>query len=685
MTAPAERPARDLSGLFDPRSIAIIGASDDPNKYGNWLAQRALSGPRPVVLVNRSRDTVLGHRAVRRLGGEQVDLAVIAVPAVGFNDAVDEALRAGARAIVAITSGLGELGGEHLVRQQAITARVRAAGAVLLGPNCFGLLDHSTRLDVCSNDLPRGSISLISQSGNVALDVAAQLDAYGLGVSRFVSVGNQADIDVAELIDSCVEHEPTTAIALYCEGFSDGRAFVAAAARAHRAGKPVVLLTVGRGAASVRGAASHTGAMITSETVIAAACDAAAAELVSSAAQMADLLQAVTRMGAPRGRRVAIVADGGGHASLASDAIEAAGLSVEPFGPETRAALGAQLPPSAGTSNPVDIAGAGERDIDCFRQLTELMLGSADVHSTVLSGYFGGYREYNEQLGSEELAVAEAIPKLVGQAAGTFVAQLMFDRSPAAQALRDGGVAVYRDIETAAWALRRVTERSLDRSTVVPTVPAAEPPITEVGYWPSRRQLMAAGIPFGPATEVATRAELIGAADRLTYPLVLKALADEHKSDQGGVVLGIETRDQLLDAWQDLQQRLAPPTCSVEQMIDLTDAVELIVGVRNDPSFGTVVLVGLGGVFTELLRDTQCALGPVTAGTARRMMTALRGSAVLAGFRGRPAVHLDHAAALISSLSAFAAGHPEIGEIECNPVAVTPETAISLDARIILG
>ncbi|MDP9442500.1 MAG: acetate--CoA ligase family protein, partial [Actinomycetota bacterium] len=198
------------------------------------------------------------------------------------------------------------------------------------------------------------------------------------------------------------------------------------------------------------------------------------------------------------------------------------------------------------------------------------------------------------------------------------------------------------------------------------------------------RLLADAGVPFVPALEVATRDELLSAAADLRFPLVLKALGDEHKSDRGGVVLGIPDEQALLVAWDDVQQRLRPPSCSIEEMADLTSAVELLVGVRRDPRFGPIVLVGLGGVFAEILRDVRCALGPVTAAGARELLLSLRGAALLTGARGRPPVDLDAVAEVVARLSTVAGAHPEIAEIECNPVAAVPHGAIALDARIVL-
>ncbi|GAA2358020.1 acetate--CoA ligase family protein [Saccharopolyspora halophila] len=689
LTTQTAAPSRTqaLAALFSPRSIAIVGASADREKYGNWLAERAVAGPRPAFLINARNSEVNGQPTFQRLGhvNDDVDLAVLAVPAAAFESAVDDALAAGVRAIVGITSGLGESGvdGRHL--QESIAERVRAAGAVMLGPNCLGVLDTTTGLDATVNSFVPGPVALLSQSGNVAIDVGQQLAQHGLGISRFASLGNQADLDAADLIDACVEHEQTEAIAVYTEGVKDGRRFTESLARAESAGKPVVLLAAGRSQASARGAASHTGSMVSSQTVIQAACNAAGAELVASPYELANLMQALVTTNLPTGGRVAVFADGGGHAALASDALDQAGLSVDPFSDETHHRIGALLPNSGGTVNPIDTAGAGEKDPTVFVRVVEALGQANDVDATLLTGYLGGYGEYSVELAANEVEAARDLAAAVHRDQRCLVAQLMFDQSPAADALRSGGIAVYRHVEDAAWVLRRLAARQERKLTGVPPQVASEPQLERGDYWGARRALAEAGIPFVRAHRVETEAELVERARDLRYPLVLKALGDDHKSDRGGVMLNLRTEEQLVTAWADLQARLAPPAVSMEEMADLSAAVELIVGVRRDPTFGPLVLVGIGGIFTELLHDTVSALGPISTAQALDMFQRLRGACLLDGYRGKPSVNVAAAATLVAQLSEFAAAHPEIGEIECNPVAVTPHTAVALDARIILS
>lgn len=687
-TAPADAAAEPaLRALFDPGAVAIVGASDDPRKYGNWISVQALKGSRPVHLVNRTRPEVLGRQTVPSLTavGEPVELVVIAVPAAGFEAAVDDALGAGARAIVGITAGLGEAGAEGRRTQERITAKVRAAGARLLGPNCLGVLDHTTGLTLASNDFPVGGVGVISQSGNIALELATLLVDHGMGVSRFASLGNQADLEAADLIDAYVDHDGTRAIALYCEDFRDGRRLARAAARAAAAGKPVVLLTVGSTAASVRNARSHTGALVSSHVVVDAACRAAGMLQVSSPAQMAHLLQALVRGRVPAGNRVAVFADGGGQASVASDSAAANGLDVVEFSAKLQQRIAGELPPTAGVSNPIDVAGGGEQDIFCFPRVLGHLTATPEVDATLVSGYFGGYGGYGDALAAAELEAAEQMARVAADAGGTVVVQTMNWQAPAAQRLRDAGVPVYRGIDEASWVLGRLAGLATQPPTGVPDLPAARAEVTDTGYHAARALLADGGVPFVRAAEVTDEAGLRAAAADLSYPLVLKALGDEHKSDRGGVLLGIPDEAALVAGFRDLQERLAPPSCSVEEMADLAGAVELLVGVRRDPRFGPVVLVGLGGVFAEVLRDTRCALGPVTADQARALLLSLRGAPLLTGARGRAPVALDALAQVVARISEVAAAHPEIAEIECNPVAATPSAALALDARVVLG
>ncbi|HEX5249888.1 MAG TPA: acetate--CoA ligase family protein, partial [Gaiellales bacterium] len=627
--------ARDLRALFDPRSVAVVGASDDPAKWGNWLGRGALKGEhrRPVYLVNRNGGNVLGRSAYRSLSElpDAPELVVVSVPAAAFEQTVDDALAAGARALIGITAGLGELGDEASARERALVGRVRDAGAVLLGPNCLGVYDAGSDLGLASNEFPPGSIGLASQSGNLALELGILAREAGLGFSRFASIGNQADVDLAELVTAFAEHPVTDVIAVYAEDFRDGRAFVDAAAAA---GKPVVLLTVGASEASARAARSHTGALVSDTAVVAAAARAAGVHVVQTPHQMVDLIEALVRTHPLRGDRIAVVGDGGGHGAVACDVATAAGLELPRLSDDLSAALAAQLPHTAATRNPVDLAGGGEQDFNSYANVSRTLLESGEVDGVLLTGYFGGYSQYSEHFAAAEVDVARAITVAVAETGRPMVAHSMYADSPTAQALREGGVPVYTAIEAAAGALAGL--RTRPRPLGAPSLPPASTEPIEPGYFGSRALLEAAGVPFAPAVRVTGPEEALAAAGDLGYPVVLKAVDALHKSDAGGVIVGIADPAALVVAVHDLVERLAPKTLSLERMAPLHEGVELIVGARTDARFGPVAMVGLGGVYAEVFEDVAIDLAPLDAVAAERLLRSLRGAPLLAGVRGRP-------------------------------------------------
>ena len=674
--------ARDLEPLFAPRSVAIVGASDDPAKWGNWLGRGALRGEhrRPVYLVNRNGGTILDRPAYASLHDlpDAPELVVIAVPAAAFEQAVDDALAVGARALVGITAGLGELGPEAQVRERALVERVRAAGAMLLGPNCLGVFDATSDLGLASNEFPPGSIGLISQSGNLALELGILARAADMGFSRFASVGNQADVDLAELVASFAAHEGTELIAVYAEDFSDGRAFVDAAAAAS---VPVILLTVGRSDASIRAAVSHTGALVSDVSVVEAACRSAGAHLVSTPGEMIDLAQALLRARPLAGPRVAVVGDGGGHGAIACDVAATAGLELPLLSPELARLLAASLPHTAATRNPVDLAGGGEQDFFSYARVARSVLESGEVDAVLLTGYFGGYSQYSDEFAGQEADVARQVARAAEDTGRPLVAQTMYADSPTAAVLRAGSVPVYPSIESAVAVLAALLPRPPAHGS--PELPV-ERPLPELdGYFGARALLEAAGIEFVAARRVAAGGDVEAAAAELGYPVVVKALATLHKSDVGGVVVGIAGPDELRAAVADLRRRLDPPGFSVERMAPVHEGLELIVGAGRDPRFGPVAAVGLGGIYTEIFGDVAVGLAPLDVVEAERMLLSLRGAPLLKGARGRATCDVRSAAAAAAALSRAAAAHPGIAEIEINPLLVTPSGAVALDARVI--
>lgn len=680
-----------LDALFSPRTVAVVGASDDPAKWGSIIARRALSAPadRAVLLVNRRGGEVLGRAAYRSAQeaasthGAPVDLAVLCVPVEGFVASVVDAVAAGARAIVAITAGLSETGPAGARVEAEALAIARAAGAVLVGPNCLGIVDTTTGLQLAHAVLPAGDVAVLSQSGNLVLDLAGLLADRGLGVSRFVSLGNQADLGVVELLRACVGHDGTRAVAVYVEDVVDGRAFLDAARALRQAGKPLVLLAPGRSEAAVRGAASHTGSLTSSSMVVDAACAAVGAHRVDHPTQMADLLVALRAPRRMSGPRVAVLTDGGGHGAVAADALAAAGLRTPVLTGPVTVELAAALWAQATVTNPVDLAGAGEQDVTSYARGVELLLASDQVDGVLLTGYFGAYSAEESSLAAPELAAARSMAAVVAAQDKPLVVQTIHPDSPASRVLREAGVPVHRDVDRACTVLAGLVEPT--SAGLAEELPDPAPAVEDPSYDAARQLFAAAGVDFPAAVQVTDLAGLDRALGDVGFPAVLKATGRLHKSEGGGVVVGLADREQARAAYADLVARLDPPAVSVEAMAEVSDGVELIVGSVQDPKFGAVVLVGLGGVFTEVLGDTACAIAPVSPEAARELLLSLQGAPLLLGARGRAPVDLTALADLVARVSRLAAAHPELVELELNPVLAGPSGAVALDARVVVG
>jgi acyl-CoA synthetase (NDP forming) len=678
---------RDLSALFDPRSVAVVGASAVPGKWGYLLAEGALRGEsrRSVYLVNRRGGEILGRRAYASLTEvpDAPELVILTVPASGLEESVDQALAVGAKALVAISAGLGEMGAEGRAREEAIVERVRAAGAVLVGPNCLGVYDAGAELELCSEDLVPGSIGLVSQSGNLALEVGLIAQEFGLGFSRFVSIGNQADVEAWEVLESFAAHEPTKLIAVYLEDFRDGRAFARSCASA---GKPVVLLAGGATEAAARAARSHTGALASDLSAIRAAAVAAGIELVSSPKEVVDVAQALLAGRRPRGKRIALAADGGGHTVVASDLAAAVGLELPALSEATRARLAEALPPTATLTNPIDFAGGGEQDISSFAKVARALLESGEVDAVLFTGYFGGYAHYSEEFERREVESAEGMAKAAADTGVPLLAHTMYWRSPPAAMLRENRVPVFREVEAAVRVAGRLADGTPEALLGVPDLPEpAEPVTAEAGYFTARELLAGSGVPFAEARRVAGLEEAMVAAAEIGYPVVLKALGELHKSDSGGVAVGLGGPEDLNEAFERMQAALSPPAYSVEAMAPLSQGLELIVGSKRDPRFGPILLVGAGGLYAEVVKDVAVALAPVSEAAAEALFRSLQIAPLLDGARGRPGVDVRAAARVAAALSRFAAEHPELAEAEVNPLLALPDGALGLDAHIVLG
>lgn len=684
----SESPGAGLSVFSDPRSVAVVGASADPAKWGYWLARGALRGAdhRRVHLVNARRHDVDGVPSVGSLGeiDDVPDLVVLCAPAQHVPALVDEALALGARGLVGITAGIDAVHGAGTERR--LGERIGRAGARLLGPNCLGVYDAASQLELAWGTFVPGNLAIVSQSGQLGLELAGLAAHAGLGVARFVSVGNQVDVTATEVLDDLVGHDATKAVVLYLESFADGRRLVRTMRRLRAAGKPVAVLTVGASDASRAAARSHTGSLTASTEVVAAACAAAGAVLVETPAQAVDLAHLLLSGTFPAGRRVAVVSDSGGQGAVAADALAREGLSVPRFSPGVCERLTGMLPAAAAVTNPVDLAGAGEQDLDTYARVVGEVVAGGEVDAVVLSGYFGCYGSDAPALADRELRVVEALAALQRRSGCPVVVHSMSHDSTAVRSMREQAVPTLHTIDAVARSLRLATEAG---SPVDPETGGGDQEApgagvgTALGYLAGRRFLAGYGVRYPAATAVHSPADLTAAVQDIAGPFVLKAGWLEHKTEAGGVAIGLPDGAALAAALRDMQARLGSGEYVVEAMDVRPDVVELLVGARRDPSFGPVVVVGLGGVQAELYRDVAVALAPVTVAQALGMLRSLRGFPLLTGWRGRPAVDVVAAAWVVAGMSRVLPENPDVAECEVNPLRVGPGGALAVDSLVI--
>lgn len=684
---------RDFRALFEPRSVAVVGASGDLSKWGGDVSARLLRGEhrRSVYLVNGRGGEILGRRAFRSLRDlpEQPELVVLTMPARLLEDVIDDCVAVGAKAVVAVTAMLGEMGAEGKAREQAAVERLRAAGALLVGPNCLGVADTDSELfAVAFLDVRPGPVGLVSQSGGFGEELNLRFGEFGLGFSRFVAIGNQADVDAPAVLRSYVGHKPTRAVIVYAEEMRDGREFAQAAHELVSSGTPVVLLAPGRSEASMRVARTHTGSLTPDSVVVDAACRAAGVLRVNTQREAVEALVALIGGARPAGRRVAVVSDGGGPGAICADVASLAGLSVPQLSPATQERLRDLLPPNAGCTNPIDFA-AATYDPEAYERVIAIVADSGEVDAIVASGVIGfwgaRFPEQTDMVEKERqslLRMAESVRK-----SGLPLFCNTPESSSTVDELRSGGLPIYRDVESAVGALARLAAAGA-APLGVPELPSRQAAIESGGYWEARRAMAEAGVPLVEARRVRSGdlAECLSAASDLGYPVVLKASSLLHKSDAGGVVLDIADSRALVAAVDTLRSRLgaAADELAVECMVPSSAGVELIVGCRWDDRFGPVLTVGMGGLYTELLSDTRTALAPVDEQTTAQLLFSLRGAPLLEGARGRARLDVRAAAQTAAALSRFAAAHPEVAAVEVNPLLLLPQGTIGLDARLVL-
>ena len=688
-----------------PRSVALVGASRKPGTVGAEIMRNLVgdgfSGE--VYPVNPGAHTIQGRRAFASIGElpEAVDLAVIAIPAAQVTAVARECAAAGARALLVISAGFAEVGGEGVERQRELLGICREAGMRMVGPNCLGVLSTApdVRLDATfagAAPLP-GRVGFLSQSGGLGIAILEAAGRLGLGLSAFVSVGNKADISGNDLLEYWERDAGTDVILLYLESFGNPRRFARIARRVGRA-KPIAAVKSGRSPAGARASASHTGALLSaSDVTVDALFSQSGVIRTDTMHELFDVGALLASQPVPAGARVAIVTNAGGPGILCADACQAAGLDVVELDAKTRERLSGLLAPEASLGNPVDMIATASAE--CYRRTVETLVAERACDAIV--AIFVPPLVTRAQDVARELRAAAAATDGVALLS-------VFMNSEGAPPARAGEARVpsFEFPEDAARALAhaarygRWRERPLGRFAQPAGCRADEATaiiadaLAGGGGWLGPVQVCALLDCYGLAPVqtrvVAGAQEAADAAAQLGRPVVLKALAAGllHKSDAGGVRVGLDGPRAVRAAAREIAAAVSAAGHELEGLIVQPMAepgVELLMGVVHDESFGPVIACGAGGTSAEVLGDVSVRITPLSDLDAREMLRSLRTYPLLEGYRGAPACDVARLEELLLRLSALVEAHPEIVELDANPVIAAPGGAAIVDARIRLA
>ena len=700
-----EREAHAAAGavraILEPRTVAVIGASRDATSIGGRLLRNLVTYPfgGTVYPVNPSASSVQGIRAYPTIDDvpEPVDVAFIAVKAELVLDVAEACGRAGVRGLVVISAGFGETGAEGPGRQEQLVTICRRFGMRLVGPNCMGVVN--TDPDVALNGtfasiLPApGPVGFLSQSGAVGIAVMIETERRDMGLSTFVSVGNKADISGNDLL-SYWEEDPRTSVALlYLESFGNPRRFSQLARRIGRT-KPIIAVKSGRTRAGQRAAGSHTGSLVASSDITVDALFKESGVIrTDTLAEMFDVTMLLANQPPPRGDRVAIVTNAGGLGILCADTCEANGLTLPALASATVDELRAFLPPEASTANPVDmIASAGGED---YERTLVAVADDPEVDLVIVI--------YIPPLEQQADDVAEGIARALDRIDGRTPVLTSFMSGgvpPTVLRTRTPRVPSFAFPEQAAIAAARAVEYGRWRARPEGTVPAFDDVRVD-----EASAIVAAALERGPgwmdpsevdallscygiptvSTRVARTPEETGerAAD-LEPPVVLKVVGPLHKTDVGGVVLGLRKSEEVVRHASELAVRMRELGEPLEGFVvqEMIEGVEMLIGVTHDDVFGPIVVCGAGGTTAELLRDIATRVAPITDVAAAEMVRSLATFPLLEGYRGAPAADIAALEDVLLRVSALASEHEAVMEMDCNPVMVRQKGAVVVDARV---
>ncbi|MES2319201.1 MAG: bifunctional acetate--CoA ligase family protein/GNAT family N-acetyltransferase [Pseudomonadota bacterium] len=699
---------RNLDKLFAPRSVAIIGATERPNSVGATVLRNVIAGgfSGAIYPVNPKYDSLAGllaYASVKYLP-EVPDLAIICTPPATVPDLVRQLGERGTRAAVVLTAGLGALNdAQGRTLKQAALDAARPYVLRLLGPNCVGLLVPGIGLNAsfAHTNAQSGKIAFVSQSGALVTGVLDWANSRGIGFSKFISLGDSADVDFGDVLDYLAGDPATSAILMYMEDLRHARKFMSAARAAARS-KTVLVLKAGRMAEGAKAAASHTGALAGADDVYDAAIRRAGMLRVLTTEDLFGAVETLARARPLFGERLVIMTNGGGPGVMATDALAAGGGSMAKLAEDTLARLDQVLPPTWSHGNPADIIGdaPAQRYVDALEILLQdpqadailfihaptAIVPSADIARAIAP-----------------LATASSRNILACWLGGAAVAE-------ARTIFSETGIPTYATPEEAVAAYLQIVQFRRNQNLLMQVPPAACSGIVadraraaaivrealaggrKILSEPEAKSLLAAyGIPVVATRTAPGVEEAAGAAAEIGFPVAIKILSPDitHKSDVGGVALDLDSLDAVRSAAQRMLKRVAElqPQAridgfSVQQMVRRPDAHELIIGVATDPVFGPVILFGQGGIAVEVMADHAVALPPLNVVLARDMISRTRVARLLAGYRHRPPADMDAIVNILMQVSQMVADLPELAELDINPLLADDKGALVLDARV---
>ncbi|GGL08107.1 GNAT family N-acetyltransferase [Sphaerisporangium melleum] len=688
-----EADRNSLAAVFAARSVAVIGAGRAPGGAGHRVLANLVEGgfAGAVHPVNPHAAEVCGLPALPAIGAVPggAELAVIATPAAAVLDVARDCARHGVRGLVVLSAGFAEAG--DIAAETELLRICRAAGMRLIGPNCLGIVNTATGLN--ASFLPRrpraGGLGLMSQSGAVAAALVERAAAVGLGISSFASVGNKADVSGNDLLEYWEDDPATEVIALYLESFGNPRRFGRIARRVG-AVKPIIVVKSGRGAAGGRAVRSHTAAAATPDAAVDALLRAAGVIREDGVRDMLDTARLLALQPLPAGGRVAIIGNSGGPQAMTADACERLGLTVPEPSPPTREALRARLRPAAAIGNPVDVTADG----------TAGELADAVRAALADPGFDAVLVVYTPPFGSGLAPTCEAVAAAAHGSAKTVLAcvagydGLIGDRTPSYAFPEQAVHALARAAGYAAW-----RSRPADPPVEVPPVDgaaarrmveqdlAAHPGGRWLDHAAAARLVACYGVRVTETVVAGDEEEAAAAATRLGPPVVLKATGPGlvHKSDVGGVEVGLRDAGEVRASYRKMAGRIGPAMTGALVQRVAAHGVEMIVGGVAYEAFGPLVMAGPGGVTAELLADHAFRAPPISHAEAARMLGELRCAPLLHGYRGRPAVDVEELEAHIIGVGRLMDDIPEIAELDLNPVIVTPSGAVAVDVRVRLA